>query len=38
MGPGIRDQKWLAINAWPILIVVVIVFYSYRLTQRGFLR
>ena len=38
LGPGFRNPEWLATRSISILIVVVIAYYSYRLTRRGFLR
>jgi hypothetical protein len=37
-GPGVRDPEWLVLRAIPFLILIAIVIYCYRLTQRGFLR
>jgi len=38
MGPGVSSPEWLALHAIPILIVVAITYYCYRLTRCGFLR
>jgi hypothetical protein len=37
-GPGVRNPEWLALRAIPFLILIAIVIYCYRLTQRGLLR